>query len=83
MDEAALVRGNGAEETGKVTSFRPFRATSHLTSARSNGESSRLEGAIWRGFSPTEMVLPCVVLLGMGAVCFGLGVTILARKKDG
>ena len=42
--------------------------------------SLALEGAIWRAFSPTEMVLPCAVLLGMGAVCFGFGVTILARK---
>ena len=39
-----------------------------------------LEGAIWRGFSPSEMFLPCGVLLGMGTVCFGLGVTVLARK---
>lgn len=39
-----------------------------------------LEGAIWRGFSPTEMFLPCAILLGMGVTCFGLGVTILARK---
>lgn len=39
-----------------------------------------LEGAIWRDFSPSEMVLPCAILLGMGAICFGLGVTILTRK---
>ncbi len=39
-----------------------------------------LEGAIWRGFSLTEMVLPCGILLGMGIICFGLGVTILTRK---
>lgn len=33
-----------------------------------------MEGAIWRGFSPAEMAVPCAVLLGVGLVCFGLGV---------
>jgi ABC-2 type transport system permease protein len=32
-----------------------------------------LEGAIWRGFSPAEMVLPCSILLAVGAVCFAIG----------
>ena len=33
-----------------------------------------LEGALWRGFSPQEMVLPCLVLLGFGAIGFAVGV---------
>ncbi len=32
-----------------------------------------LEGALWRGFSPAEMALPCGVLVGVGLVCFTLG----------
>jgi ABC-2 type transport system permease protein len=32
-----------------------------------------LEGALWRGFSPAEMALPCVILVGVGLVCFALG----------
>ena len=32
------------------------------------------EGAVWRGFTPSEMLLPCVILLGFGAVCFAIGV---------
>ncbi len=33
-----------------------------------------LEGAIWRGFTPAEMALPCAVLVGLGALAFALGV---------
>lgn len=33
-----------------------------------------LEGAIWRGFTPAEMLLPCGVLLAVGVVCFAIGV---------
>jgi ABC-2 type transport system permease protein len=36
-----------------------------------------MEGAIWRGFSPAEMILPCTILVGFGAVCFALGVRAL------
>jgi len=31
------------------------------------------EGAIWRGFGPMEMLLPCGILLGVGVVTFVLG----------
>ncbi len=31
------------------------------------------EGALWRGFSPAEMALPCAILWGVGAVCFAAG----------
>ncbi|MCP4594764.1 MAG: ABC transporter permease [bacterium] len=40
-----------------------------------------LEGAIWRGFSLTEMLLPCAVLLGIGGVFFGIGVAVLSRAE--
>jgi ABC-2 type transport system permease protein len=40
-----------------------------------------LEGAIWRGTSLVEMLLPCGVLLAIGAAGFGLGVRFLSRQK--
>jgi ABC-2 type transport system permease protein len=39
-----------------------------------------LEGAIWRGFDLAEMLLPCGILLLVGALSFGLGVRILSRR---
>jgi ABC-type multidrug transport system permease subunit len=33
-----------------------------------------IEGAVWRGFSITEMLLPVGILLGFGALCFAVGV---------
>lgn len=38
-----------------------------------------LEGAIWRGFSLTEMLLPCAILVGIGAAGVAGGVAILSR----
>jgi len=38
-----------------------------------------LEGGIWRHFSVTEMLLPCGILLGLGAAFFALGVLMLRR----
>lgn len=32
-----------------------------------------MEGAIWRGFSLQEMLLPCAILVAVGGVTFGLG----------
>lgn len=32
-----------------------------------------MEGAIWRGFSPAEMLLPCAILLAVGVVFFAVG----------
>jgi len=32
-----------------------------------------LEGALWRGFTAADMVLPCAVLLGVGALAFAFG----------
>jgi ABC-2 type transport system permease protein len=31
------------------------------------------EGAIWRGFSPAEMLAPCALLVAAGVVCFAVG----------
>jgi len=36
-----------------------------------------VEGAIWRGFTPGEMLLPCAIVLGVGAVCFAVGARVL------
>jgi ABC-2 type transport system permease protein len=33
-----------------------------------------IEGAVWRGFSLAEMVVPCAILLGFGAFCFVVGI---------
>ncbi|HRP62893.1 MAG TPA: ABC transporter permease, partial [Phycisphaerales bacterium] len=41
-----------------------------------------LEGAIWRGFSPAEMLLPCAVLLGVGAGGFLLGSRLFRWSED-
>jgi len=40
-----------------------------------------LEGAIWRGFTLGEMIIPCAILLSVGVICFGAGVTILSRSE--
>ncbi len=40
------------------------------------------EGAIWRGFSYSEMLLPLAVLISIGILGFTIGVTILS-KADG
>ncbi|MGP1272314.1 MAG: ABC transporter permease [Phycisphaerales bacterium] len=32
-----------------------------------------IDGAVWRGFGPAEMALPCAVLLGIGALGFTIG----------
>lgn len=40
-----------------------------------------LEGAIWRGFTLTEMLLPCAVLVAVGAAGYGLGTLLLSRQK--
>ena len=33
-----------------------------------------VEGGLWRGFTLREMLVPCGILLGVGAVCFAIGV---------
>ncbi len=35
------------------------------------------EGALWRSFSLEEMLIPCGILLAIGAVCFALGTRTL------
>lgn len=39
-----------------------------------------LEGAIWRGFGPADMLLPLTVLTGIGALGFTVGTFILSRS---
>jgi ABC-2 type transport system permease protein len=41
-----------------------------------------LEGAIWRNFTPLEMLSPCLVLLAIGLVSFSLGVVMLRRQTQ-
>jgi ABC-2 type transport system permease protein len=40
-----------------------------------------MEGAIWRGFSFVEMLLPCAILIAVGLATFGLGIYILSRRE--
>ncbi len=40
-----------------------------------------MEGAIWRQFSLAEMLLPCGILLAVGATFFALGVLMLRRAR--
>jgi linearmycin/streptolysin S transport system permease protein len=35
------------------------------------------EGALWRGFSPAEMAVPCAILVGVGVIGFLLGTRLL------
>ena len=39
-----------------------------------------MEGAIWRNFTVSEMLLPCAVLVGIGLLCFLVGTTLLSRR---
>jgi ABC-2 type transport system permease protein len=41
-----------------------------------------LEGAIWRGFTLSEMLTPCAILLAVGAVSLAAGGFVLARRTD-
>jgi ABC-2 type transport system permease protein len=41
-----------------------------------------LEGAIWRGYTPLEMLLPCGVLITVGAVCLVVGSIRLAASSE-
>ncbi|NLX26762.1 MAG: ABC transporter permease [Lentisphaerae bacterium] len=38
-----------------------------------------LEGGIWRGFGFAEMLMPCGILLAIGAVCFVFGLWLMKR----
>ncbi len=40
-----------------------------------------MEGAIWRGFSLVEMLIPFGVLMGIGALFFGVGVLLQNRQS--
>ena len=41
-----------------------------------------LEGAVWRGFTPVEMLMPCAVLVLIGTVAFGFGAARLRWSAD-
>lgn len=40
-----------------------------------------MEGAIWRGFTPRQMLAPCALLVGCGVVCFAVGVLGFRRLE--
>jgi ABC-2 type transport system permease protein len=41
-----------------------------------------LEGAIWRGFTFSEILVPCGALLLTGAVCLMIGMAVLSKATD-
>ena len=41
-----------------------------------------LEGAVWRGFTPVEMILPCSVLVLIGVLAFSFGASRLRWSAD-
>jgi ABC-2 type transport system permease protein len=41
-----------------------------------------LEGSIWRGFTLTEMLIPCGILVAIGAICFAIGSMLLSRAAN-
>jgi ABC-2 type transport system permease protein len=41
-----------------------------------------MEGAIWRGYTLTEMLVPCGILLAVGAVCLAAGTIVLSRATS-
>jgi ABC-2 type transport system permease protein len=41
-----------------------------------------LEGAIWRGFTLTEMLGPCAVLIGIGVAGMTIGTIVLSRATN-
>jgi ABC-2 type transport system permease protein len=42
-----------------------------------------MEGAIWREFSFGDMLLPCGILLAVGAIGFTAGAQILSLRETG
>lgn len=41
-----------------------------------------IEGGLWRGLTPTEMLLPIGVLLAIGAATFTIGAVVFARREN-
>lgn len=41
-----------------------------------------VEGGVWRGYSFAEMLLPCGVLVAVGAVSLGLGSFVISRQTS-
>ena len=41
-----------------------------------------LEGAIWRDFTLSEMLLPCIILVAVGATSLAIGSIRLAASPD-
>lgn len=41
-----------------------------------------LEGAIWRGFTPTEILFPCGVLVAIGSLCLVAGTFGLMKRAQ-
>jgi len=42
-----------------------------------------MEGAVWRGYSMQEMLLPCAILLGIGALGFTGGAALFRARDSG
>jgi len=40
-----------------------------------------MEGGVWRGLSPTEMLVPCGILIAIGMACFSTGAFLIRRAR--
>jgi ABC-2 type transport system permease protein len=49
-----------------------MRSISHISPVK--WSILAMEGAVWRSFSPAEMLQPCGILLAIGVICFLIGV---------
>ncbi len=58
-----------------------FRTLSHISPIK--WSIYAMEGAIWRGFSAGEMIVPCAILVGFGVVCFAIGTRWFRWTEEG
>jgi ABC-2 type transport system permease protein len=41
-----------------------------------------MEGAIWRQFTLSEMLMPCLILIGLGFICFTIGIRAFRWSQE-
>lgn len=41
-----------------------------------------VEGAVWRGFTVTEMLMPCGILIAVGTVALAIGSVLISRRES-
>jgi ABC-2 type transport system permease protein len=71
----AMIGGGMVPLAFMPTWLRPF---SHVSPVKWG--ILALEGAVWRKFTPAEMLTPCLILLTIGTAAFLMGVLMLRRQ---